>query len=166
MKALYAPCDSFWPDGLLGSLMGFRLANRTASLLALYGKVGIVFHRRCQQEDRQPTASSLCLRKNLLRAERFRSESSARCVPASPAHCSGIIDLRIRFAHLHRLRLGRSKQIDREPFRLVTVEPSVVVARVQDDGHTRMNPLYRFVRLRGHNGEQLEPMALCIFKSR
>jgi hypothetical protein len=38
MKALYAPWETFWPDILFGSLIGFTGANGAKPLLALYSK--------------------------------------------------------------------------------------------------------------------------------
>ena len=43
------------------------------------------------------------------------------------------------------------------------VEPSVVVARVDDNGHPRMDPAHEFVGFGGHDGEGLQPVPFLVF---
>ena len=45
---------------------------------------------------------------------------------------SDVPDFRIGFEHLHFVGVERSQQIDRQAFGLFPVQPSVVVARVED----------------------------------
>ena len=59
-----------------------------------------------------------------------------------------VSDVGVGFEHLHFIRFERPKEVEGEAFGFFAVEPAVVVARVEDDGHAGMDPAHEFVWLR------------------
>ncbi len=73
-----------------------------------------------------------------------------------------VTDLRVRLVDFHFFRLVRSQQIERQPFRLLPVEPAIVVPRLENHRHARVNSAHHLVRLRDHDGEGLEPVTSAV----
>ena len=53
-----------------------------------------------------------------------------------------VSDVRVGFEHLHFVRFERPEEMEGQPFGFFPVEPSVVVAWMEDDGHAGMDPAY------------------------
>ena len=85
-------------------------------------------------------------------ASSSRDRCSGRCRPSDS----------LRRLPSLRTRKGRSRS-SRQALRLFPVQPAIVVSRVKNDGHARMDLGHQLVRFRRDDGIGLEPVTVLVF---